>query len=155
MIPQIVEPFRVPLFDFFRIVNVELVIAICDDAFDILPAQVRAHARPSAGPFIRNDRGIQHQILARRADHDLPVPRLSFLRQDLVHPLLRRRGQKTPQAIRIRVVEQKFPIIDLDPGMFFAPALQDDRINAGPLQIISEGASAIRCPDVSGLRRNA
>ena len=153
VISQIAEPFLRMLHHLFFVINRYFLISARADRLKPHPAHNRSGTSPARNPFVRNDAGIEYQVLPRRSDTDLAV----FLYSAVLHPHLiiqsRLRLRRLHAPDILRVMKNHFLILNLNPAWFFASPRQNQRIQPRFFQVISEMPSAIGGCDISCLRR--
>ena len=113
------------------------------EGFQVFAAEDRAHTGPARRPSAAHHRGIAHQVFPGGADdshaaaHRLAVGGV----QRFLQRVLRLGDFQAPKPGS--VVEAEFSVFDLDPGRAFASTAQDQRVEAGLLQIVAEVAAAV------------
>ena len=149
MIPQIFKPLFEGFLAFFRLGNRYLFIAARCDRLDILPAENSTHAGSAGSALAADHRRILDQILTRRTDTD--ASELCFRTKFLLQHLLTGSHFSAPQIIRI--MENEFSVLNLDPCALIAFTANDQCVHAGFFQIISECSAAVCRRQKACLRR--
>ena len=129
--------------------HLELQLAADGDGLQVLRAHHRAHARSAGGVLeVVDDAGVADQVLAARADLRGPDALVAKLRAD------RLLGLERVQAPEVRGVAQLgLAVVDPEVDRLRRLALEDDRVEAGVLELGAEEAADVALAVAAGQRR--
>ena len=118
------------------------------DGLQILPAQYSAQTSTAGGPLIADDSGVFDKVFSGRADAQLSEP---FLPGELCQFFLALARPHAPKLVGI--VKEKLVLVDFQPAVAAAPALEDQGVIACLFQMESKAAAAVGGGQNSGLGR--
>ena len=121
------------------------------NGLQIFPAQHGPHAGASGGPLPADHSGIAHQVFPGGADaHGAELGWGALFRsQGLGQPFLALGDPGAPEAAG--AAEGEAVVLNLQPGVLFAAALENQGVVPGLFQVIAKGAAAVGGSEKAGL----